>query len=53
MGALVTQRLEEGVAVISLNRPEKHNALDNQTAAALGEALRWALVRYRSIGLRP
>ena len=28
--------------MISLNRPEKHNAMDNETGAALGEALRWA-----------
>ena len=43
MGELVKQRLEDGVGVISLNRPEKHNALDNETGAALGEALRWAM----------
>jgi enoyl-CoA hydratase len=43
MGELVKQRLQDGVGVISLNRPEKHNALDNETGAALGEALRWAM----------
>lgn len=43
MSELVTQRLEDGVGVISLNRPEKHNALNNETGAALGEALRWAM----------
>ena len=43
MSALVTQRLEEGVAVISLNRPEKHNALDNESGASLGEAMHQAL----------
>ena len=41
MSTLVTQRVEEGVGVISLNRPEKHNALDNAAGEALSQALRW------------
>jgi enoyl-CoA hydratase/carnithine racemase len=39
----VLTRLEDGVAVVSLNRPEKHNALDDATGAELRAALSAAI----------
>jgi len=45
----VRHRLEDGVGVISLNRPEKHNAMDDASGVALREALAWA---YRAPDVR-
>jgi enoyl-CoA hydratase/carnithine racemase len=42
VSSLVTYRLEEGVGIISLNRPEKHNALSNEMSRASREAWDWA-----------
>ena len=39
-GAPVTTGLVGGVARVTLNRPDKRNALDSATIAALGAALR-------------
>lgn len=38
----VKRDLADGVAVVSLNRPHKHNALDDTTSAALAAAIAWA-----------
>ena len=35
--------LVDGVAVITLNRPERHNAMDDGTSALAQEAVRWAV----------
>jgi enoyl-CoA hydratase/carnithine racemase len=42
MAERVLRRVEEGVGVVSLNRPEKHNAVDDAMGPALREALDWA-----------
>ena len=42
MAAVIT-RFEDGVATVSLNRPEKHNAIDDATGAELREALHAAI----------
>jgi enoyl-CoA hydratase/carnithine racemase len=39
----VLTRNEDGVAIVSLNRPERHNALDDATAAELRAALAAAI----------
>lgn len=43
MSSLVTHRLEDGVGIISLNRPEKHNAMNNEMGKCSHEAWDWAL----------
>lgn len=43
MADLVLTELTDGVAVVSLNRPEKHNALDDTTSAEYRRAMEWAL----------
>ena len=42
MSERVLHRLEDGVGVVSLNRPDKHNAMDDASGPALREALEWA-----------
>ena len=42
MAEVVRRELIEGVAVISLNRPEKHNAVNDEMYAAWREAMEWA-----------
>jgi len=41
--ALVLTRVEDGVGVISLNRPDKHNAVSDAMAPAWQDAVEWAL----------
>jgi enoyl-CoA hydratase/carnithine racemase len=43
VSALVRTELVEGIGVISYNRPEKHNALNNAMSEQYAEALTWAL----------
>jgi enoyl-CoA hydratase/carnithine racemase len=43
MADLVTKRLEDGVGIVSLNRPEKHNAINDEMGPVLHEALAWAI----------
>jgi len=43
MGELVLRRLEAGVGIVSLNRPEKHNAMNNALGAEFREAWDWAV----------
>lgn len=43
MGDLVLRDLTEGVAVVSLNRPEKHNAFSDELVAAWRSAVAWAI----------
>lgn len=45
----VLQRLEDGVGIISLNRPEIHNTMDDETGPELRDAFAWA---YESPGFR-
>lgn len=40
---LVLRRLEDGVGVISLNRPGKHNAIDDALYEAWRDAVDWAI----------
>jgi enoyl-CoA hydratase/carnithine racemase len=40
--ATVLTELRDGVGIISLNRPRKHNALNDASRAALAEAFLWA-----------
>jgi enoyl-CoA hydratase len=40
---LVKYHLEDGVGVISLNRPDKHNAINNEMSRSSREAWDWAL----------
>ncbi|MET0579358.1 MAG: enoyl-CoA hydratase/isomerase family protein, partial [Ilumatobacteraceae bacterium] len=35
--------LVDGVAIITLNRPERHNALDDESSALAQDAVRWAV----------
>ena len=35
-------RVEDGVGIVSLNRPEKHNAMDDEMGPELRDALEWA-----------
>jgi enoyl-CoA hydratase/carnithine racemase len=42
MNATVDRWLEHGIATITLNRPAKHNAIDNHMSAALRDAVTWA-----------
>lgn len=39
MTETIQMRVEAGVAVITFNRPERHNAMDNAMSAAFGEAM--------------
>lgn len=50
----VITEVREGVGIISLNRPRKHNALNDAARAALAEAFRWAKATdaVRSVLLR-
>ncbi len=43
MAERVLRDVEEGVGIVSLNRPDKHNAIDDETSLALLEALGWAI----------
>lgn len=54
MSETVARRIHEGVGVISLDRPDRHNALDDATVAALAEAIDWAVgsAEVRSVVLR-
>lgn len=38
----VLASLRDGIGIISLNRPRKHNAIDDLTRSALGRAFQWA-----------
>src|SRR5438477_4389709 len=40
---LVLTRIDRGVGVVSLNRPEKHNALNDQMSHQLHAAMAWAV----------
>lgn len=40
--ATVLTELVDGVARITINRPERHNAMDDPTSEAFGEAVTWA-----------
>jgi enoyl-CoA hydratase/carnithine racemase len=42
MSDLVRTAIDRGVGVISLNRPDKHNALNDELSAALHDAISWA-----------
>lgn len=42
MATVVTTRVEDFVGVVSLNRPDKHNAIDDELAAQLLAAVEWA-----------
>ena len=42
MSERVRRRLEDGVGIVSLNRPEKHNAMDDEMGPLLQDALHWA-----------
>ena len=39
---LVTTKLQNNIAIITLNRPEKRNAINDQMRADLCKALEWA-----------
>jgi len=41
-GELVTRELREGIAIISLNRPELHNAVSDESRDQLHDAFVWA-----------
>ena len=43
MSDLVLRRLEDGVGVVSLNRPDKHNAINDEMSPAIHEAMEWAI----------
>ena len=43
MPELVLRRLEEGVGIVSLNRPDRHNAVNDEMGPMLREALQWAI----------
>lgn len=43
MSELVRRELVDGVAVLSLNRPEKHNAFNDDMIDAWSESLGWAI----------
>ena len=43
MPDLVLRRVEDGVGVVSLNRPEKHNAINDEMSPALHDAMEWAI----------
>jgi len=43
MAELVLREVDDGVGIVSLNRPEKHNAIDDAMSDALREALGWAI----------
>ncbi len=43
MTDLVLRRLEEGVGIVSLNRPEKHNALNDEMSPLFRDAMDWAI----------
>lgn len=42
MADVVTRHLEDGVAVVSLNRPERHNAINDELYDAWRDAMHWA-----------
>jgi enoyl-CoA hydratase len=43
MSDLVLRRIEDGVGVVSLNRPEKHNAINDEMSPEFHEAMAWAI----------
>jgi enoyl-CoA hydratase/carnithine racemase len=43
MAETILTRLQESVAIISLNRPERHNAMDDAMSAAFAQAVHGAL----------
>lgn len=43
MPDFVLRQLEDGVAVISLNRPERHNAINDEMSGHVSDAVRWAV----------
>lgn len=43
MSQTVLTRIDDGVGVVSLNRPERHNAIDDEMGRVLTDALRWAI----------
>jgi enoyl-CoA hydratase len=43
MAELVLRELDDGVGIVSLNRPEKHNAIHDEMGEAIREALHWAI----------
>jgi enoyl-CoA hydratase/carnithine racemase len=43
VGERVVKRLDDGVGVVSLNRPDKHNAFDDAMGVEFREALDWAI----------
>lgn len=42
MAERVLRRLEDGVGIVSLNRPEKHNAMDDAMGPEYRDAIAWA-----------
>ena len=57
MSLVTTTTDARGVATLTLNRPEKHNALDGATMRDLDAALAWARqappVHYGVVEVRP
>ena len=47
---LITVEIEEGVGIVTLNRPEVLNAMNNQLSTELHEAVR-ELTRQRGCGV--
>jgi enoyl-CoA hydratase len=43
MSDLILRRLEDGVGIVSLNRPDRHNAINDEMSAAMREAMDWAI----------
>lgn len=47
-GELVTRELRDGIAIISLNRPEIHNAVSDESRDQLHDAFVWADTTYEA-----